>query len=132
MSYDFELDELILAALRYLRPPSQGSEYPAMVMPVLTQQCLLLQRNLLYTAITRGEKSGAVSSGRGRPFPSPVRNDTPRRRYAPRGETERGKDGPGSQVPESQAKDRKDRFRSQVSRFRKKTKNIRSNKFLPH
>jgi exodeoxyribonuclease V alpha subunit len=35
---------------------SQGSEYPAVVVPLVTQHFLLLQRNLLYTAITRGKK----------------------------------------------------------------------------
>ncbi|HWM87071.1 MAG TPA: ATP-dependent RecD-like DNA helicase [Kofleriaceae bacterium] len=35
---------------------SQGSEYPAVVIPLLTQHYLMLQRNLLYTAITRGKR----------------------------------------------------------------------------
>jgi exodeoxyribonuclease V alpha subunit len=35
---------------------AQGSEYPAVVIPILTQHYLLLQRNLLYTGITRGKK----------------------------------------------------------------------------
>lgn len=35
---------------------SQGSEYPAIVVPVLTQHYIMLQRNLLYTAVTRGRK----------------------------------------------------------------------------
>ena len=34
---------------------SQGSEYPAVVIPVMTQQYTMLQRNLLYTGVTRGE-----------------------------------------------------------------------------
>jgi len=34
---------------------SQGSEYPAVILPIMTQHFVLLQRNLLYTAITRGE-----------------------------------------------------------------------------
>jgi len=36
---------------------AQGSEFPAVVVPLATQQYLLLQRNLLYTAITRGKPS---------------------------------------------------------------------------
>jgi exodeoxyribonuclease V alpha subunit len=54
--YDFgELDELTLAyALSIHR--SQGSEYPAVVVPLHTQHFVMLQRNLLYTAITRGKK----------------------------------------------------------------------------
>ena len=35
---------------------SQGSEYPAVIMPVLTQHWIMLQRNLLYTAITRAKR----------------------------------------------------------------------------
>ena len=35
---------------------SQGSEYPAVVMPILTQHYMMLQRNLLYTAITRAKQ----------------------------------------------------------------------------
>ena len=35
---------------------SQGSEYPAVVIPLLMQHYLLLQRNLLYTAVTRGKR----------------------------------------------------------------------------
>jgi len=35
---------------------SQGSEFPAVVIPLATQQYLLLQRNLVYTGITRGKK----------------------------------------------------------------------------
>ena len=35
---------------------TQGSEYPAVVIPLLTQHFLLLQRNVLYTAITRAAK----------------------------------------------------------------------------
>ena len=35
---------------------SQGSEYPAVVVPVHTQHYVMLQRNLLYTAITRGKR----------------------------------------------------------------------------
>jgi exodeoxyribonuclease V alpha subunit len=35
---------------------AQGSEFPCVVLPVLTQHFVMLQRNLLYTAITRAEK----------------------------------------------------------------------------
>src|SRR5262249_16649689 len=54
--YDFgELDELTLAyALSIHR--SQGSEYPAVIIPLHTQHFLMLQRNLLYTGITRGKQ----------------------------------------------------------------------------
>ncbi len=52
--YEFyELDELVLAYAVSVHK-SQGSEYPAVVMPVLSQHYILLQRNLIYTAVTRG------------------------------------------------------------------------------
>ena len=56
ISYDFtELDELALAYAVSIHK-SQGSEYPVVVIPVMTQHYVMLQRNLLYTAITRGKK----------------------------------------------------------------------------
>jgi len=54
--YDWlELDELVHAFAVSVHK-SQGSEYTAVVMPILTQHYLLLQRNLLYTAITRARE----------------------------------------------------------------------------
>jgi exodeoxyribonuclease V alpha subunit len=54
--YDFsELDEIVLAYAISVHK-SQGSEYPAVVMPLLTQHYMLLQRNLIYTAVTRGRR----------------------------------------------------------------------------
>jgi exodeoxyribonuclease V alpha subunit len=54
--YDFEeLDELGLAYAMTIHK-SQGSEYPAVILPVHTQHYIMLQRNLLYTGITRGRK----------------------------------------------------------------------------
>ncbi len=54
--YEFdELDELTLAYALTIHK-SQGSEYPAVIVPLHTQHYLLLQRNLLYTAVTRGRK----------------------------------------------------------------------------
>ncbi len=50
-----ETDELSLAYAISVHK-SQGSEYPAVVLPLVTQHYVLLQRNLLYTAITRGVK----------------------------------------------------------------------------
>jgi exodeoxyribonuclease V alpha subunit len=56
VTYSFdELDELLLAFAMTVHK-SQGSEYPAVVMPVHTQHFVMLQRNLLYTAVTRGKK----------------------------------------------------------------------------
>lgn len=56
VSYEWvELDELVHAFAISVHK-SQGSEYAAVVMPILTQHYLLLQRNLLYTAITRARE----------------------------------------------------------------------------
>ncbi len=53
--YDFsELNEIVLAYAISVHK-SQGSEYPAVVLPILTQHYILLQRNLIYTAVTRGK-----------------------------------------------------------------------------
>jgi exodeoxyribonuclease V alpha subunit len=50
-----ELDELALAYAATVHK-SQGSEYPAVVIPIHTQHFVMLQRSLLYTAVTRGKK----------------------------------------------------------------------------
>jgi exodeoxyribonuclease V alpha subunit len=56
VGYDYsELDEIVLAYAITVHK-SQGSEYPAVIIPVLTQHYILLQRNLIYTAVTRGRK----------------------------------------------------------------------------
>jgi len=50
-----ELDEITLAYAVTVHK-SQGSEFPCVVMPILTQHYIMLYRNLLYTAVTRAEK----------------------------------------------------------------------------
>lgn len=56
VTYDLlELDELVLSYAVSVHK-SQGSEYPVVVMPVVTQHFILLQRNLLYTGITRARQ----------------------------------------------------------------------------
>lgn len=50
-----EMDELSLGYAISVHK-SQGSEYPAVILPLITQQYVMLQRNLLYTAITRAQK----------------------------------------------------------------------------
>jgi exodeoxyribonuclease V alpha subunit len=56
IAYDFlELDELVHAFAISVHK-SQGSEFPAVVIPVLTSHYMMLQRNLLYTAVTRARQ----------------------------------------------------------------------------
>jgi exodeoxyribonuclease V alpha subunit len=50
-----ELDELTLAYATTIHK-SQGSEYPAVVIPLTTQHYVMLQRNLIYTGVTRGKR----------------------------------------------------------------------------
>jgi exodeoxyribonuclease V alpha subunit len=59
---------------------SQGSEYPIVVMPIVAQFYLLLQRNLLYTAITRA-KEIVVLVGSKKAIAMAVRNDAVSRRF---------------------------------------------------
>ena len=58
---------------------SQGSEFPAVVVPVMTQHYVMLQRNLLYTAVTRA-RSLVVLIGQRRAIEIAVRTDEQRRR----------------------------------------------------
>ena len=54
--YDFgELDEVVLAYATTIHK-SQGSEYPAVVMPVTMNHYMMLRRNLIYTGVTRGKR----------------------------------------------------------------------------
>jgi exodeoxyribonuclease V alpha subunit len=56
VTYNFgELDELVLAYATTIHK-SQGSEYPAVVIPLMTQHYPMLQRNLVYTGVTRGKR----------------------------------------------------------------------------
>jgi superfamily I DNA and RNA helicase len=60
---------------------SQGSEYPAVVMPLHTQHFKMLQRNLLYTGITRGKRLVVVVGSR-QALELAVRNQDTSRRYS--------------------------------------------------
>jgi exodeoxyribonuclease V alpha subunit len=73
-----ELDELGLAYAITVHK-SQGSEYPAVVIPLLTQHYIMLQRNLLYTALTRG-KQLVVMVGTAKALDVALNNDRPRQR----------------------------------------------------
>jgi len=77
--YDFgELDELAPAYAITVHK-SQGSEFPAVVIPLAMQQYLLLQRNLLYTAITRGRRL-VVVVGQRKALLAAIRNARPAER----------------------------------------------------
>jgi exodeoxyribonuclease V alpha subunit len=81
VKYDFgELDEISLAYAVTIHK-SQGSEFPAVVIPIATQHYMLLQRNLIYTGITRGKKL-VVLIGQKKALAIAVRNDRPQRRYS--------------------------------------------------
>jgi exodeoxyribonuclease V alpha subunit len=78
--YDYtELDEIVLAYAISVHK-SQGSEYRAVVVPVLSQHFVLLQRNLMYTAVTRG-KDLVVMVGSTKALAIAVGNDRIMRRY---------------------------------------------------
>lgn len=74
-----ELDQLVHAYAVSVHK-SQGSEYPAVVIPLVTQHFMMLQRSLLYTAVTRGKKL-VVLVGSRRAVQLAVKNADARRRY---------------------------------------------------
>ncbi len=79
--YDFlELDELVHAYAVSVHK-SQGSEFPAVVIPLLPTHYMMLQRNLLYTAITRAQRL-VVLVGVPRAVAIAVRNDRANQRYS--------------------------------------------------
>jgi len=79
VSYDSsELDELVLAYAATIHK-SQGSEYPAAVMPVLMNHFVMLQRNLVYTGITRAKK-GLILVGTKKALSYAVHNVTVHKR----------------------------------------------------
>ena len=81
MTYGFgELDELVLAYATTIHK-SQGSEYPAVVIPLVTQHYMMLARNLLYTGVTRGKRL-VVLVGQRKALAVAVRNQGSRRRWA--------------------------------------------------
>ena len=78
--YEFgEMDELELAYAITIHK-SQGSEFPVVVIPLAMQQYLLLQRNLLYTGVTRGKRM-VVLIGQKKALGMAVRNESTRHRY---------------------------------------------------
>jgi exodeoxyribonuclease V alpha subunit len=78
--YEFgEMDELELAYAITIHK-SQGSEFPVVVIPLAMQQYLLLQRNLLYTGVTRGKRM-VVLVGQKKALGMAVRNESTRHRH---------------------------------------------------
>jgi exodeoxyribonuclease V alpha subunit len=81
VTYGFgELDVLVPAYAVTIHK-SQGSEYPAVVIPVMTQHYAMLQRNLLYTGLTRGKRL-VVLVGQKKAVAVAVRNVSGRRRWS--------------------------------------------------
>jgi len=81
VTYGFgELDTLVPAYAATIHK-SQGSEYPAVVIPVMTQHYNMLQRNLLYTGVTRGKRL-VVLVGQKKAVAIAVRNISGRRRWS--------------------------------------------------
>lgn len=74
-----ELDTVVPAYAATIHK-AQGSEYPAVVIPVMTQHYAMLQRNLLYTGVTRGRKL-VVLVGQRKAIAIAVRNVAGRRRW---------------------------------------------------
>jgi exodeoxyribonuclease V alpha subunit len=81
LTYDFgELDELSLAYAITIHK-SQGSEFPAVVIPLATQHYLLLQRNLVYTGVTRG-KQLVMLVGQSKALSIAVKNNRTEQRFS--------------------------------------------------
>jgi len=92
VKYSFgELDEVSLAYAVTIHK-SQGSEFPAVVIPLATQHYMLLERNLIYTGITRGKRL-LVLIGQKKALGIAVHNDRPQRRYTGLLSTLRGHEG---------------------------------------
>ncbi|MDD4602031.1 MAG: ATP-binding domain-containing protein, partial [Negativicutes bacterium] len=85
-----ELDELHLAYAMSVHK-SQGSEYPVVVMPLVPGHHIMLQRNLLYTAVTRA-KERVILLGTKAALNTALANDRTRRRYTLLAERLRGEE----------------------------------------
>jgi exodeoxyribonuclease V alpha subunit len=80
VTYDLdEVDRLVLA-YAFTIHKAQGSEYPAVVIPVTTEHYLMLQRNLIYTGVTRGKRL-VVLVGQRRALAIAVRGRQTRQRW---------------------------------------------------
>jgi exodeoxyribonuclease V alpha subunit len=100
VNYGFgELDELVLAYATTIHK-SQGSEYPAVVIPLSTQHYPMLQRNLVYTGVTRGKRL-VVLVGQRKALAIAVKGSRARRRWSKLREWLIGGDRPGTRRAES-------------------------------
>ncbi|RPH48049.1 MAG: ATP-dependent RecD-like DNA helicase [Desulfobacteraceae bacterium] len=81
VEYDFEELDEVSPAYAISVHKSQGSEYPVVIIPLVTEHYMLLQRNVLYTAITRGSKM-VILIGSRRAFDIALKNDKPRERLS--------------------------------------------------
>ncbi len=81
VSYAAEELDQVTTAYAISVHKSQGSEYPAVILPLVTQHYILLQRNLLYTAMTRGQKL-VVLIGTKKAMHIALKNDKPHRRLS--------------------------------------------------
>lgn len=79
--YSYDEAEELIHAYCISTHRSQGSEYPIVVMPVITQHYMMLQRNLLYTAVTRA-KQAVVLVGSHKAVFMAVNNDKVSQRYS--------------------------------------------------
>ncbi len=74
-----ELDEVVTAYAISIHK-SQGSEYPAVIIPLMTQHYMLLQRNLVYTGVTRGKKL-VIFVGESKALAMAIKNNKMQRRH---------------------------------------------------
>jgi exodeoxyribonuclease V alpha subunit len=97
VTYGFgELDELVLAYATTIHK-SQGSEYPAVVIPLSTQHYPMLQRNLVYTGVTRGKRL-VVLVGQRKALAIAVKGAGTRKRWSKLGEWLTGGGRPSAAV----------------------------------
>jgi exodeoxyribonuclease V alpha subunit len=81
VTYDYtDLDQITLAYATTIHK-SQGSEYPAVIIPITMQSYMMLRRNLIYTAITRGKKL-VVIIGQKKALAMAVKDTTSSHRYS--------------------------------------------------
>ncbi|HJO61360.1 MAG TPA: ATP-binding domain-containing protein, partial [Desulfobacterales bacterium] len=79
VSYDFSESNKLTLAYAIAVHKSQGSEYPVIIVPIMGQHFALLNRSLLYTALTRGKKL-VVLIGTSRALEIALKNNQPQKR----------------------------------------------------